>query len=63
MTKSPKKQEKDIAYNKWYILPELRYKNKSENPKNDKAILNDENYVYKNLRNHEFWNWIHPFEN
>ena len=25
-------------------------------------MLNDEDYVYKNLRNPEFWNWVHPFE-
>lgn len=55
--------KKEIAYNKWYINPELQYKQQSKNPKNDKKMLNDEDYVYKNLRNPEFWNWVHPFEN
>lgn len=25
-------------------------------------MLADEQHVYKNLRNPEFWNWVHPFE-
>ncbi len=34
----------------------------SKNPKNDKKMLNNEDFVYKNLRNEDFWNWVHPFE-
>lgn len=52
-----------MMYNKWYINPELHFKMQSQNPKNDKKMLNDEQYVYNNLRNEGFWNWVHPFEN
>lgn len=44
------KRNKTI-YNKWYILPKLRYKTKSDNPKENPSILNDDEYLYKNLRN------------
>lgn len=40
-----------MMYNKWYINPELHFKMISQNPKNDKKMLNDEQYVYNNLRN------------
>lgn len=38
-------------YNKWYINPNLHFKVQTKNPKSDRNMLNDEQYVYKNLRN------------
>lgn len=48
-------------YNKWYVEPRLQFVNQTKNPKESLKVLKDDKYIYKNLRNEEFWNWKHPF--
>ena len=49
-------------YNKWYVDPTKQFIEQTENPKGRKELLGDEQYIYKNLRNQNFWEWSHPFE-
>ena len=51
---------KDQKFNKYYINPELRYRKHIENPK--ESDCRDETYIYNNLHNYTFWNWIHPLD-
>lgn len=52
--------ERRKDFNKYYIAPALRYKPKVGNPKEDPENYEDETYIYKNLHNYQFWNWVHP---
>ena len=54
--------KKDEHFDKYYIVPNLRYKIKSINPKNSPLGYQDETYVYKNMHNNNFWNWSHPLD-
>lgn len=36
-------------YNNYYIDPELRYKEKSKDPKKNMKVLENQNYVYEKL--------------
>ena len=38
-------------YNKYYVDPRFQFKSRVENPKSDKQMLNNEHYIYSNLRN------------
>ena len=49
-------------FDKYYINPLLRYKEKVDNPKEKKDACLDETYIYKNLHNFDFWNWAHPLD-
>lgn len=49
-------------FDKYYIQPEYRYKQKVENPKENKQSYIDETYIYQNLHNYNYWNWAHPLE-
>jgi hypothetical protein len=47
-------------YNRYYISPSLRYKRKASNPRESPENYEDETYIYRNLHNDKFWNWVHP---
>ena len=49
-------------FNKYYISPNKRYKTKTDNPKNKITAYENEDYVYNNLHNYDFWNWVHPLD-
>ncbi len=53
---------KDNNFDKYYILPSLRYKNKNQNPKNNPECYQDQTFIYKNMHNSNFWNWVHPLD-
>jgi hypothetical protein len=52
--------DRNKDFNKYYISPALRYKAKISNPKEDPENYGDETYIYRNLHNYQFWNWVHP---
>jgi hypothetical protein len=54
--------KKDEHFDKYYIVPNLRYKVKNKNPKSDPEGYQDETYIYKNMHNNNFWNWVHPLD-
>lgn len=54
--------DRDKDFNKYYIQPSMRYKQKVENPKESTSNYDDETFVYKNLHNYKFWNWVHPLD-
>jgi hypothetical protein len=56
------KKKEAAMYNKWYINPEQYFRLQCKNPKSDKKVIQNDQYVYKNVRNPDFWNWKHPFE-
>ena len=54
--------KRDEHFDKYYILPSLRYKHKNQNPKNNPESYQDETFIYKNMHNSNFWNWVHPLD-
>lgn len=52
--------ERKKDFNRYYIAPALRYKPKIDNPKEDPENYEDETFIYRNLHNYQFWNWVHP---
>lgn len=53
---------KNQNFNKYYIDPELRYRQKLDNPKEIIDNYYDQTYIYNNLHNYQFWNWAHPLD-
>jgi hypothetical protein len=49
-------------FDRYYIHPALRYRVRKENPKANPENYQDETFIYKNLHNQSFWNWVHPLE-
>lgn len=47
-------------YNRYYVPPALRYKKRANNPKESPEHYSDETYIYRNLHNDKYWNWVHP---
>ena len=63
LAKSGEKNKKKIDnFDRYYIHPTRRYKLKNENPKANPENYNDETFIYKNLHNQNFWNWVHPLD-
>lgn len=59
---APKLSQLPNNYNHYFINPELRYKHRTVNPKNEKQNLINQDFVYNNLHNEVFNSWRHPFE-
>lgn len=57
----PSIKSRKSNYNKYYIQPEFRFRQKQANPKANPES-GSESYIYNNLHNWEFWNWVHPLE-
>lgn len=51
---------KPSNFDKYYIQPGLRYRRRKDNPKKNPENYEDETFIYKNLHNPDFWNWVHP---